>query len=82
MKIARDGERTEGSETSPFLTLRQVIGISTMKRSSIYKMMAENRFPLPYKAGLRAVVWSKKEVMEWADGVLSPSNRIKNPDGR
>ena len=40
------------------------IGLS---RSSIYKMMADGRFPRPIKLGRRSVGWRTAEIERWLD---------------
>ena len=45
------------------LTLDQVKQMTTLSRSTIYGLMAQNRFPLPIRVGLRAVRWIEAEVV-------------------
>ena len=36
-----------------------------LSRSSIYAMMAENRFPKPLRIGRRAVGWRQSVIDDW-----------------
>ena len=36
-----------------------------LRRSSLYRLMRENRFPLPIVVGRRAVRWSQAEIEKW-----------------
>ena len=47
------------------LTVRQVMVITGLSRSSIYSFMHARTFPLPVPVGGRAVRWSLKEVRCW-----------------
>ena len=47
------------------LRLPQVCDITGVKRSMIYQMEAEQRFPRRIKIGVRAVAWIEAEVREW-----------------
>ena len=47
------------------LRLPQVCKITGLRRSMIYRMQAEKRFPQRIKLGERAVGWLEREVQEW-----------------
>jgi prophage regulatory protein len=47
------------------LRLPQVCEITGVKRSMIYQMEAEHRFPRRIKIDARAVGWLEAEVREW-----------------
>ena len=42
----------------------KTIGFS---RGHLYRMIAQNRFPRPFKMGRRAVGWKQSEVQAWID---------------
>lgn len=48
-----------------FLKLKEVMTLTALGRSSIYKFMEENRFPKSVPLGDRAVAWVDSEVEEW-----------------
>jgi prophage regulatory protein len=55
--IASDGARV--------LRLPKVCEITGLKRSMIYQMEMEQRFPRRIKIGVRAVGWLEGEVRDW-----------------
>ncbi len=54
-----------------FLKLKEVMALTALGRSSIYKFMEENRFPKSVSLGDRAVAWVESEVEEWMHERLS-----------
>ncbi|WP_165310507.1 AlpA family phage regulatory protein [Vibrio ziniensis] len=53
-----------------FLRLKEVMAITALSRSSIYKFMSEERFPQTISLGDRAVAWLESEVEEWMEEKL------------
>ncbi len=54
------------TETSlQILRLPQVCAVTGLKRSMIYQLEAEQRFPNRIKIGVRAVGWIESEVRTW-----------------
>lgn len=47
------------------LKLKQVCEIVGMKKSSIYKAIADGEFPPPVKIGKRSVGWPASIIFEW-----------------
>jgi prophage regulatory protein len=47
------------------LRLPQVCKVTGLRRSMIYRMQAERRFPQRIKLTERAVGWLEREVQEW-----------------
>jgi prophage regulatory protein len=58
------------------LRLPQVCKMTGLRRSMIYRMQAENRFPQRIKLTERAVGWLEREVQEWL------AQRIENSRGK
>ncbi len=56
-----------GSADMAFQILRlpQVCAVTGLKRSMIYQLEAERRFPNRIKIGVRAVGWIESEVRAW-----------------
>ena len=56
-----------GSRESSLQILRlpQVCAVTGLKRSMIYQLEAEQRFPNRIKIGVRAVGWIESEVRTW-----------------
>ncbi len=48
-----------------FLRLKEVMAITALSRSSIYKFMNEQRFPQSISLSDRAVAWIETEIEEW-----------------
>ena len=48
-----------------FLKLKEVMEMTAMSRSNVYKMMSEGRFPQSVSLGPRAVAWVESEVQDW-----------------
>jgi len=44
------------------IRLKEVISITGLGRSSIYKFMEEGRFPMSISLGERAIAWEVSEV--------------------
>ncbi len=56
----------ESPETAlQILRLPQVCAVTGLKRSMIYQLEAEQRFPNRIKIGVRAVGWIESEVRTW-----------------
>jgi prophage regulatory protein len=47
------------------LRLPQVCKVTGLRRSMIYQLEAEQRFPRRIKIGVRAVGWIEGEVQQW-----------------
>ena len=47
------------------LRLPMVIRIKGLARSTIYKLVSQNQFPVPIKLSTRAVAWLQSEVEGW-----------------
>lgn len=47
------------------IRLKEVIDITGLARSTVYKYVAEGSFPKPVSLGDRAVGWVENEVHEW-----------------
>ncbi|HGS4462521.1 TPA: AlpA family transcriptional regulator [Vibrio metschnikovii] len=55
-----------------FLRLKEVMSLTGLGRSTIYKFMAdETDFPKSLPLGGRAVAWVESEIEEWMESRLS-----------
>jgi prophage regulatory protein len=52
-------------QTMKILQLKQVIDITGLGRSSIYKYVSQGKFPLPLQLTERRVGWLDSEVKQW-----------------
>jgi len=50
-----------------FLKIYDVIEITKLSKSSIYRMIKENNFPKQVKLSTRSSAWSKSEIYDWVD---------------
>jgi prophage regulatory protein len=50
-----------------FLRLPTVMHVTGLGRSTIYRLMAEQKFPCPVQLGPRAVAWRRCEIEAWGD---------------
>ena len=48
-----------------FLRLPAVLRATGLGRSTVYRMVAEHKFPAPVKLASRAVGWRRDEVWQW-----------------
>jgi len=55
-----------------FLRLRQVIEITGLKRTQIYRYMRAGEFPRQIKIGHASVAWLASEIDEW---IIRKSNQ-------
>jgi prophage regulatory protein len=53
--------------TDRLLRLAEVEETIGLKRSTIYKMAQEGRFPKPVKLTERSSAWRNSEIQEWID---------------
>ena len=53
-------------DTQPILLrLPMVMRITGLARSTIYKLISQNQFPVPIKLSKRAVAWLQSEIESW-----------------
>ena len=57
------------------LSMRDVITLTTYSRPSIYRLIAEGRFPKPLKLGDVKIAFRESEVLAW----LESRNRALGP---
>ncbi len=59
----RDG----GDPPSLFLRLPAVMKLTGLGRSTIYRMVADKRFPCPVQIASRAVAWRRTDLDRWSE---------------
>lgn len=57
--------------TMRFLRIQDVMSLTGLARSTIYKFMDEDVFPKTIPLGGRAVGWLESEIEEWMESRLS-----------
>lgn len=57
------------TDDSPTLLLRlpAVMKMTGLGRSTIYRLVAQQRFPCPVRIANRAVAWRRSDVYQWSD---------------
>lgn len=53
------------------LKLKDVMLQTGLARSTVYKYIAENRFPKPVSLGERNVAWVQSEIDDWITSKIS-----------
>jgi len=48
-----------------FLRLQAVIRVTGLSRSTLYRLIADERFPRPVRLGPRAVAWHRSDIDAW-----------------
>lgn len=48
---------------------KEVLTISGLSRSSVYRLAAEGRFPRPVKIGRKASGWLLSDIQAWLDSL-------------
>ncbi|WP_085299710.1 AlpA family transcriptional regulator [Cognaticolwellia mytili] len=49
------------------IKLKEVMHLTALGRSSIYKMMEEESFPKSINLGIRSVAWIEGDILEWIE---------------
>jgi len=47
-----------------YLTLKDLINILNLSKTTIYRMISKNQFPKPVKQG-KFLYWREKDIEEW-----------------
>lgn len=63
-----------------FFDLNEVMRISGLKRSTIYKYMDEGFFPKPMKMGSRKIAWNKEDIQKWLKSKGIENSNIQKKD--
>ncbi len=50
-----------------FLRMATVIRLTGLTRSTIYRLVADKRFPSPVRLGPRAVEWRRTDLVIWSE---------------
>ena len=54
-------------QTATFLRLPTVLRLTGLGRSTIYRMIAEDKFPHPVPLATRAVAWRRTDLEKWSE---------------
>lgn len=50
-----------------FLRMPTVIRLTGLGRSTIYRLIAQQKFPGPVRVGTRAVAWRRSDLDRWSE---------------
>jgi len=53
--------------TPVFLRMRTVMRMTGLGRSTIYRLIADQKFPSPVRLGPRAVAWRRVDLDQWSE---------------
>lgn len=69
----RAGSATTTPSAPMFVRMPVVVRMTGLGRSTIYRLIAEKKFPGPVRVGERAVAWRQADLDRWSDE--RPSSR-------
>lgn len=56
------------AHTTLFVRMPVVMRITGLGRSTIYRLVAEDKFPSPVRLAKRAVAWRRTDLDRWSEG--------------
>lgn len=56
-------------QSNRILRVHDVMAVTGLRRTSLYEMVRQNRFPCPVQLGARAIGWREADVATWIDGL-------------
>lgn len=56
-----------GSPAALLLRLPTVMAMTGLGRSTIYRLVAEDKFPAPVRLSARAIAWRLVDLQQWSD---------------
>lgn len=63
---AKPFEPVPRNETADFVRLKTVTYMTGLGRSTIYRLVAQRKFPSPVRLGDRAVAWRRTDLDVWS----------------
>jgi prophage regulatory protein len=58
--------QTEEAQGTVFVRMSAVVAMTGLARSTIYRLMAEEKFPAPVRLAKRAVAWRRVDLERWS----------------
>ena len=65
-----------------FLRLPTLMEQTGLSRSTIYRLMKNNKFPKPVNLGARSVGWINEEVKQWAAERIAMTRNARGQNGK
>lgn len=66
--------QANGVSTMRLIRLKEVMRVTGLARSTVYKYIAEESFPKPVSLGERCVGWVDDEVQDWIMAKIEERN--------
>lgn len=60
-------EPSTEAPASTFVRMAVVVRMTGLGRSTIYRLMAEHKFPSPVRLAKRAVAWRRSDLDRWSE---------------
>lgn len=54
-------------QPTALLSLRDVVALTTLRRSTLQRSIDRGEFPAPVQIGPRRIAWKRHEVIAWLD---------------
>lgn len=67
-------ESPPSADGDRLIQVREVIRLTSLSRTSIYRMVADGRFPRPLKIGASRKAWSLSAVRQWIAERIAEAN--------
>ena len=58
---------TSVPDASPFLRMWAVMRMTGLGRSTIYRLVAQDKFPSPVRLANRAIAWRRTDLERWSE---------------
>ena len=60
-------EQAAEGQATHFIRMAAVMRITGLGRSTIYRLMAEDKFPSPVRLAKRAIAWRRTDLDRWSE---------------
>lgn len=60
------------------IKLKEVLNLTALSRASVYRMMADGKFPSSVSLGERSVGWVEEEILSWIEERIAARDDGKN----
>ncbi|TKB51822.1 helix-turn-helix transcriptional regulator [Ferrimonas aestuarii] len=62
------------------LKLKQVMAMTGLARSTVYKYFSCQQFPKPVQLGARNVAWVEQEIQDWIAQKIALRDQLSHPE--
>ncbi|WP_312508795.1 helix-turn-helix transcriptional regulator [Pseudomonas luteola] len=64
---------TQINQSRRFIRIKEVLSITSLSQSELYRRIAAGRFPAQVRLGPGSVVWLESDVLNWMDARIAES---------